>query len=57
MYESRKEHSLRKINTFLLLLALQKAMNFTILIDIILDSITTQIFFSHVWNSGSKEHF
>lgn len=58
MYESRKEHSLRKINTFLLLLALQKAMNFTILTDIILDSITTQlVFFSHVWNSGSKEHF
>lgn len=45
MYERRKEHFLRKINTFLLLLALQKAMNFTILIDIILDSITTQIFF------------
>lgn len=53
MYESRKEHSLRKINTCLLLLALQKAMNFTILTDIILDSITTQLVFFHM--CGTRE--
>lgn len=53
MYESRKEHSLRKIYTFLLLLALQKAMNFTILIDIIMDSITMQLVFFHT--CGTRE--